>query len=634
MSPPRNPDWERTTLEEQDETSAGQTVGRESMDEVNLNAVMPAMLDLPQLALDGDGGGDNSGDSSGDGSSPDFRMGKTIGAGGMGRIRLAQQVALGRDVAIKQLLDSRKSPKDVAALIREARITGRLEHPNIVPVHWIGYCGDGVGPVVVMKRVKGRAWNQALEDVDRRDENAVASQVDVLLRVCDAIDYAHSQGIIHRDIKPGNVMLGDFGEVYVVDWGIAVELETWKPDGKAVGTPAYMAPEMADPSVQRPDERSDVFLLGATLYQVLFGRAPRAGQKARAAMAAAADPLQFPDGIDVPEELVDICQRACEVDPASRFESVAEFRAALRQYLQHRSGARLATQAHEQLAEIRREMHTSAPDYANLIERLDAVKHQFRAADELWPDSAPARRGLSEIVAPTITGHIALGNLPAARQLADQAGDELAPELLGRLEGLERDRELDGQARHHVEVLQREQSLSVGGDQRSGLLLALAAGLLMTVAYVYISRRGTAPGSPEFLFTLGLVCLGFWVALLLLRRKRLSATYVDRTAALSITVIFLVIVVHRALALVAGWDRAAIVQVDLLLISGPLFVLGTLHRSFYAVGTIPLFAAAISVFVPESARVMINAVPALLVILVSILWKRIVARASPAPPRR
>jgi len=597
------------------------------MDEFNLNAVMPAMLDLPELALDGD----SNGDGDGDGSSPDFRMGKTIGAGGMGRIRLAQQVALGRDVAIKQLLDSRKGPKDVAALIREARLTGRLEHPNIVPVHWMGYC-EGVGPVVVMKRVKGRAWKQALEDLDRDDESALAAQVDILLRVCDAIDYAHSQGIIHRDIKPGNVMLGDFGEVYVVDWGIAVELETWKPEGKAVGTPAYMAPEMADPSVQRPDERSDVFLLGATLYQVLFGRAPRAGQKARAAVAAAAEPVHFPDSADVPEELVDICRRACEVDPASRFESVADFRAALRRYFQHRSGARLATQAHEHLAEIKREMEASTPDYAELIERLNSVKHQFRSAEELWPGNAPTRRGLSDIVAPAITSHLALGNLPAARQLADQAGDELAPDLVERLVRLERDRELDGQARHRVEVLQRERSLSVGGDQRSWLLLALAAGLTAVSIYKVISHGGTTPRSPEFLLMLGAGCLGLWGTLLLMMRKRLSATYVDRTAALSITVIFLLITVHRALALVTGWNEETIVQVDLLLVSGPLFVLGTLHRSFYVVATIPLIASAVTVFDPQTTSFMLNIVSVLLVILVSMVWKRIVARSPDAPP--
>jgi serine/threonine-protein kinase len=162
-----------------------------------------------------------------DGAQSDFDVAGTIGEGGMGRVLLARQRSLARDVAIKTLKDD-ASPRDRAALVREARVSGSLEHPGIVPVHTLG--ADGAGrPLLVMKRIVGVDWETLLRNPDHAAWRTVIGEagdrldasLEILGRVCRALELAHDRGVIHRDVKPSNVMVGSFGEVYLVDWGLA-----------------------------------------------------------------------------------------------------------------------------------------------------------------------------------------------------------------------------------------------------------------------------------------------------------------------------------------------------------------------------------------------------------------------------
>ena len=169
-------------------------------------------------------------------------------------------------------------------------MTGMLEHPNIVPVHFVELGSDGA-PLVVMKRVAGTEWNKL---IDRADEvkrrfgttDLLTWNLDILMSVLDALRFAHHRGVIHRDVKPSNVMIGDFGEVYLLDWGIAVSLRD-DPSGRLptlssrpelAGTPAYLAPEMRGrPGSPRQSERTDVYLAGAVLYEIVTGAPPHRG---------------------------------------------------------------------------------------------------------------------------------------------------------------------------------------------------------------------------------------------------------------------------------------------------------------------------------------------------------------------
>ena len=196
-----------------------------------------------------------------------------LGQGGMAYVELAKQHSLDREVALKR---PKGGPDDhevtAPALVDEARITGALEHPNIVPVHAVGR-DAALGPVVVLKRVQGAVWSDVLErDRPRMHEDpAVLDQhLRILMQVSNALHYAHSRGVIHRDVKPSNVMLGDYGEVYLMDWGVALKRRDESSQAASVaGTAAYMAPEMVHKkNVGAP---ADLYGMGLIFAEMLTG---------------------------------------------------------------------------------------------------------------------------------------------------------------------------------------------------------------------------------------------------------------------------------------------------------------------------------------------------------------------------
>src|SRR5690606_32209693 len=218
---------------------------------------------------------------------PDVGTGNTIrikgplAEGGMGVIKLAEQGALRREVAVKTLRDTFLDDNFIARLKREARVTGLVEHPNIVPIYSLQVDERG-SPLMVMKRIEGVAWRALIRNpahpsklVDPADP--LGFHLNVLMKVADAVHYAHSRGILHLDLKPDNVMIGFFNDVYLVDWGVAVStreehrgfLPMADEVSEVLGTPAYIAPEMVDVANQPLTIKTDVYLLGAVLHEVL-----------------------------------------------------------------------------------------------------------------------------------------------------------------------------------------------------------------------------------------------------------------------------------------------------------------------------------------------------------------------------
>jgi serine/threonine protein kinase len=187
-----------------------------------------------------------------------------IGRGGMGTVYLAEDAVLERRVALKVLGLEDADPTLAERMLREARVMARLEHPGLVPVHDAGVLADG-RVFYAMKLVRGRRLDQyAATGATLWDRLAV------FRKICDAVAFAHAGGVVHRDLKPENVMIGAFGEVLVLDWGVARDAQDpTEPAGTVIGTRAYMAPEQAEGRTDRVNERADVYALGAILDDLL-----------------------------------------------------------------------------------------------------------------------------------------------------------------------------------------------------------------------------------------------------------------------------------------------------------------------------------------------------------------------------
>jgi hypothetical protein len=295
--------------------------------------------------------------------SDDFRLMEIIGEGGMGVIHRAEQASLHREVAVKKVRGG-LDPQAEQYFLSEATITAKLEHANVVPVHLLARGDDGA-PMLAMKLVKGTSWRELLHG-GSGDEGELIEHLRVLLSVCNAVAFAHRQGFIHRDLKPENVMVGEFGQVFVMDWGIAVGLDRAACDASAVlhvadarspaGTPGYMAPELARGEGEAQSERTDVYLLGACLHEAIT-RAPRhTGNTVRDVLDHAVESAPFAYDSAVPRELAAITNRATASDPADRFASVEELRAAIEAFLEHRAARSVTEKGLVALARLEAEI--------------------------------------------------------------------------------------------------------------------------------------------------------------------------------------------------------------------------------------------------------------------------------------
>ncbi|MFK7930846.1 MAG: serine/threonine-protein kinase, partial [Myxococcota bacterium] len=284
-------------------------------------------------------------------STAPLQYGAVIGEGGMGVILEARQAHLKRTIAVKRLHRERSNSRSVRALLAEARITGAVAHPCVVPVHDLGIGDDGQ-PEIRLKRIEGRPWTHLLRNPGlllqlHNPDDILAFHVQVLIRVCEAVQAAHSRLIIHRDLKPGNVMIGKLGEVYLLDWGLAATLDPSadprlpRPSANGGGTPQYMAPEMVSNSFGDLGPCSDVYLLGGLLFYILNGRAPHPGATSWNMLVEACE-KQVPVPNNGPQELVELCKRALRRVPTERLRSADALRNGLQTWLDHRASATLA----------------------------------------------------------------------------------------------------------------------------------------------------------------------------------------------------------------------------------------------------------------------------------------------------
>jgi serine/threonine protein kinase len=285
---------------------------------------------------------------------------RLLGKGSMGEVRLRRDARIGRDVAVKVLLPGHRADSQLRArFLREARVQGQLEHPSIVPVYDLGLDEEGL-VYFTMKRLRGKTLRDVIHGLRDKDPETLAHfsrrrLLTAFSQVCLTIDYAHARGVLHRDLKPANVMLGDFGEVYVLDWGLAKLKEVSEQEtafavrdpssedihtaaGRILGTFGYMAPEQALGKVSELDGRADIYSLGAILFELLALEPLHAKSSWNAMLhstlkgAEARPSVRTPDR-DVPPELEAICVKATATDPADRFQSARLLHEAVERFL-------------------------------------------------------------------------------------------------------------------------------------------------------------------------------------------------------------------------------------------------------------------------------------------------------------
>lgn len=414
----------------------------------------------------------------------DLVVGEILGEGGMGVVRSALQVPLHREVAVKRLRVEKNSRAEILSLLREAWVTGMLEHPNIVPVYALGRDAED-RPIFVMKRIGGVPWQDLMFSPEhpyriQDKRSSLLWNLDVLMQVCRSVHFAHSKGILHRDIKPSNVMIGEFGEVYLLDWGIALALSP-HPSlplplaaevARLEGTPAYMAPEMAAVHGERIGVQTDVYLLGGVLHEILTGKPPHQGPTLLAVLADAMISAPHTYASDIPESLVAICHRAMNADPAARFESVEAFRCAIADFLQQKNSIDLTEEAKKELQDLQGKMENEKEktDLRSLFFRLGELRFGFHQALHLWPENREAAEGLRACMVLTCQVMIADAYLEAAEQLFNEI--EQPPESLrAALEAL---REQKEQQEKHRMRLELDTDSTVGRRTRRFIVTVMA----------------------------------------------------------------------------------------------------------------------------------------------------------------
>jgi serine/threonine protein kinase/tetratricopeptide (TPR) repeat protein len=276
---------------------------------------------------------------------------RLAGTGGIGRVWLVRDGSLGREVALKELRPDRADPDFWGRFVREAQVTGQLEHPGIVPVYEVGRRPQDNQPFYTMRFVRGRTLKDAIAAYHQRRTTNEAGTLELrellgaFVQVCQAVGYAHSRGVLHRDLKPHNVALGDYGEVMVLDWGLAKLLASSEQEtgtspapplvkpaveqeptqtGAILGTPQYMAPEQAGGRLDLIDARTDVYGLGAILYHLLTGEPPFGGRDTPEVLGKVlGDPPRRPRELvgDTPRVLEAVCLKALAKKREDRYPS-------------------------------------------------------------------------------------------------------------------------------------------------------------------------------------------------------------------------------------------------------------------------------------------------------------------------
>lgn len=496
-----------------------------------------------------------------------------LGLGGMGVVQLARQKTLGRHVAVKSIRPGVAHESARRRMLQEAWAAASLEHPNVVPVYDVAMDEDGL-PHVIMRRIQGQTWNTYLHRADLVREqfgarDLLAWHLGVLQQVCHAVSFAHAAGILHRDLKPDNVMIGAFGEVYVVDWGLAVRfrgeddgrLPLARDEHSIVGTPRYMAPEMARKGQGHLlGAHTDVYLLGGLLYTVITGFGPHPGEDPRETVRSVPEvEIKLPPG--TPRRLVALVRQAMAKAPEDRLESAEAMRLGIQAHLEERGAEELAEEARAQLEALQQAVLAEEPDEQAVAMHSGAARFGFAQALRAWPGHPDAALGLRETLITLCRHELARGRTGAAELLLSELQDP-PEDLVGNLEAFVAAREAE---RQRLQRLEKDLDPRIGQRTRIfvvALVVAMwALGPIFNVPELDqpLTWGNVGRATGKLLFVLGLV---YWA------RDSLSRSVLNRNVAFSVVGIQATMIFATTGQLLLGMTARDSNTLDLMLYTG------------------------------------------------------------------
>lgn len=433
------------------------------------------------------------------GWSGEIQRTELLAEGGHAIVSIATQASLARQVVVKELKPDDASSGAARALLQEGYVLGALQHPNVVPAHLIARDEHGQ-PVLVLKRVEGTSWRCYVGDgepLDAPDESAdpLVWNLQILMQVCHALSYAHREGILHRDLKPENVMIGEFGEVYLMDWGLAVSVQDESaaiPHARqvrsVVGTPEYMAPEMALGDGASISERTDVYLLGACLHELLTGWPPNDAESIAESLRKAFTSRAHDYDADAPAELVAICRKAMSVEPEDRYDSAEQVRLAIAEFLQHRGSGELCAQAEQRARRLEELLAEGAAADPVAVARLfGECRFGFRQALRGWSGNPRARAGQRQLLE-RLARHELDRDAPEAAAMLLAELEDPDPALADELEAMRRRL---GDEQRRLQRIEHHADLEQGKRERRRLMTVIC-GLFGLTFFVFgaLDRMG------------------------------------------------------------------------------------------------------------------------------------------------
>jgi eukaryotic-like serine/threonine-protein kinase len=557
-----------------------------NVDSQGLSRVAHSRERLPTLRVDDD-------------AAAAFEVKDVLGVGGMGRVELAIQHSLGREVALKRAKEA-IDEESAEAILQEARVSGLLDHPNIIPIHELGLDENG-SPVIVMKRVVGDAW-RALVRNDQHprwktfNREPLRQNLEILSDVCNAVHFAHSRGVLHRDIKPENVMIGEFGEVYLVDWGLALLLSERDPNSeRLVGTPAYLAPEMLE-GESACSERTDVYLLGATLHEVLLKQCRHKGSAFQALNSAfRSKAYDYPE--TVPLELANLCNDSMHRDPAKRPQSALEFRQAIERFLDHYGSIELSDRAFQNLGQLQDASDTQS-EQRTLVMLFAECRFAFEQALRIWPENHRARDGLQDCLEWMIDrelkhrnkGMVAslLAALPIAR-----------PALEEQLRALEQELENEATTNQRLQYIERQMDLSVSGRLRSRMMFGIAIIAGCAVFFMRIFQNKFELSYQRDSYAMVAITIGMALSLFIGRRP-LFRTTINRRLTYSAVIALAVVILNRVVGHALGLGIRQSMAYDGVVMTTVLLMMGNaIDRRLLWIVPVSLSATLLTGFWPE-----------------------------------